>query len=92
MANWSPKDPGDVADYWFDWSTFLPAAQSISSASVTVPSGITSVDLTLHFSHLFLKCTQYLGRLYRLNENRNIKNFIQVYNRRKPAVGQITRV
>ena len=43
MASWSPKDPGDVADYWFDWSTFLPAAQSISSATVTVPSGITSV-------------------------------------------------
>ena len=43
MASWSPKDPGDVADYWFDWSTFLPAAESISSASVTVPFGITSV-------------------------------------------------
>jgi len=43
MAKWSAKDPTDVADYWFDWASFLPQPATISSASVTVPTGITKV-------------------------------------------------
>jgi hypothetical protein len=52
MARWSPKDPNDIADYWFDWGSdaqpvkerFLPAGETITAATVTVPDGLTKVE------------------------------------------------
>ena len=41
---WSPKSPADVADYYIDWSEFLSSTESITSASVTAPAGITAVE------------------------------------------------
>ena len=41
---WSPKSPADVADYWIDWSNVLSTNESITSVSVTVPSGITTTQ------------------------------------------------
>ena len=42
---WSPKSPADVADYYIDWSEFLSSTtESITSASITAPSGITAVE------------------------------------------------
>lgn len=43
LAKWDPKDPNDVADYWFNWDTFLPDSETITAATVTVPDGLTSV-------------------------------------------------
>lgn len=40
---WSAKDPSDIADYWFDWTDFLPADENITDADVTVPAGLESV-------------------------------------------------
>lgn len=40
--SWSTKSPADVADYWIDWTNVLSSDESITSVSVTVPSGITS--------------------------------------------------
>ena len=34
-------DPESVLDYNVDWNTWLQAGETISSSSVTVPSGIT---------------------------------------------------
>lgn len=42
MATWSPKDPADVADYWFDWTDFLPTPETITAATVTAAVGITA--------------------------------------------------
>lgn len=44
-STWSPKDPNDIADYWFDWGSdqqdiadrFLPAEEVITAATITVP-------------------------------------------------------
>jgi hypothetical protein len=38
---WSPKSPVDVADYFIDWSNFLPAAETIASVSITATAGLT---------------------------------------------------
>lgn len=35
------KDPAAQLDYEFDWSTWLASGETISSATVTVPSGMT---------------------------------------------------
>ena len=35
------KDPDAVLDYGFDWDDWLATAETISSTSWTVPSGIT---------------------------------------------------
>lgn len=43
---WSPKDPADTADYWFDWGSdllaaadrFLPDELTIADALVTIPA------------------------------------------------------
>src|SRR4051812_26156251 len=51
VAKWKQKDPNDVADYWFDWGSdaqtesiqFLPADETISAHTVTVPAGLTSL-------------------------------------------------
>jgi hypothetical protein len=43
-VTWSPKSPADVADYYIDWSEFLSSTESITSASVTAPAGITAVE------------------------------------------------
>lgn len=43
-AKWSPKDPNDIADYWFDWTDFLPESEAITAATVTVPTGLTGVS------------------------------------------------
>lgn len=37
----SPKDPLDVCAYSFNWSSWLGAGETITSANVTVPTGIT---------------------------------------------------
>lgn len=43
-ARWSPKDPNDVADYWFDWTGFLPDTENVTAATVTVSDGLTKVS------------------------------------------------
>ena len=40
MAQSYLKDPDSVLDYKFDWSTWL-GADTISTSSITVPTGIT---------------------------------------------------
>lgn len=35
------KDPHAVLDYGFDWSTWLASGETLSSATWTVPTGIT---------------------------------------------------
>ena len=35
------KDPSAVLDYVFDWTEWLAAAETITSHTVTVPSGLT---------------------------------------------------
>lgn len=40
------KDPGEVLDYSFIWSVYLRRGESISSASVTVTTGITLSSYT----------------------------------------------
>jgi hypothetical protein len=37
----SPKDPLDVCAYSFNWSNWLGAGETITSANVTVATGIT---------------------------------------------------
>jgi len=45
-SGWDPKDPNDVADYWFDWGSdaideedrFLPAEESITTSVLEVPA------------------------------------------------------
>lgn len=34
------KDPGEVLDYSFDWSSWLEAGETISTSTVSVSSGI----------------------------------------------------
>lgn len=50
---WDPKDPADVANYWYDWADFLPAGvsiltelveQSINPLYVEVPMEIDVVE------------------------------------------------
>lgn len=36
------KDPNSVLDYGFDWSTWLASGETLSSATWTIPTGITS--------------------------------------------------
>lgn len=44
LPKWDPKDPNDIADYWFDWGStdlavddrFLPEDLTITTAVVTV--------------------------------------------------------
>jgi hypothetical protein len=40
--NVPPKDPLDVAAYSFNWASFLAAGETIVSATITVPTGITA--------------------------------------------------
>lgn len=40
---WTAKDPEDIADYWFDWSAFLDTTETITAATVVVPTGLTSL-------------------------------------------------
>lgn len=35
------KDPDAVLDYYFDWSEWLATGETISSNTITVPTGIT---------------------------------------------------
>jgi len=39
--NMPPKDPLDVTAYDFNWSSFLAPGETIVSATITVPTGIT---------------------------------------------------
>ncbi len=39
--NVPPKDPLDVLPYQFNWANFLAAGETITSATITVPTGIT---------------------------------------------------
>jgi len=41
MATSFTKDPEAVLDYTFDWSDWLATGETISSYTVTVPTGIT---------------------------------------------------
>ena len=38
------KDPDATLDYGFDWSEWLSTGETLSSATWTVPSGITQVS------------------------------------------------
>lgn len=40
------KDPSAVDDYQWDWTEWLLAGEVISSATVTVPSGLTKISQT----------------------------------------------
>lgn len=40
------KDPNAVLDYGFDWSSWLQTGETISSATWTVPTGITKTSQT----------------------------------------------
>lgn len=37
--DWDPKDPDDVATYWFNWDRDLPVGLTIVSAEVVLPVG-----------------------------------------------------
>jgi hypothetical protein len=39
--NTMPKDTASILDYVFDWSTWLASGETITSYTVTVPTGIT---------------------------------------------------
>lgn len=39
--NVPPKDPLDVLPYSFNWANFLGVGETIVSATITVPTGIT---------------------------------------------------
>jgi len=49
VKKWSPKDPNDIRDYYFDWGSddlaeaarFLPAGVTITDSTVTMPVGIS---------------------------------------------------
>jgi len=41
MANQFDKDPAAVLDYVWDWSAWLADSETISSYTVTVPTGVT---------------------------------------------------
>jgi hypothetical protein len=44
LPKWDPKDPNDIADYWFDFGSddlaaadrFLPDAETITAATVSI--------------------------------------------------------
>lgn len=46
--NVPPKDPLDVAAYSFNWASFLAAGETIVSASITVPTGITATPAVIN--------------------------------------------
>lgn len=37
-SRWSPKDPQDVRDYWIDFTSLLATDETITAATVAVPS------------------------------------------------------
>lgn len=39
-TKWSAKDPNDIADYWFDWTDFLPELETITDATITIPAEV----------------------------------------------------
>jgi hypothetical protein len=41
MADTFIKDPSDVLDYTFDWTSFLATGETISSYTVTPDTGLT---------------------------------------------------
>ena len=41
------KDPSAVLDYVFDWTEWLAAAETITSHTVTVPTGLTLESSTV---------------------------------------------
>lgn len=52
VSKWDPKDPNDIADYWFNFGVdseapddepFLPEGETIDSYTITVPTGMTVV-------------------------------------------------
>ena len=50
------------------------------------------VDLRLNLGHFFLELAQNVGGVDGMDENGNVKNFIQIDNGRKPAHGKVARV
>lgn len=51
-TRWSPKDPNDIADYWFDWTEFLPTLETITAATVTIPEEIDQPDPVAPYDYL----------------------------------------
>lgn len=55
---WAPKDPDDIADYLFDWGSsnivpvqqFLPAAETITTFTITIDPGLTLVSSALTYA------------------------------------------
>jgi len=43
-----PKDPLDVSPYSFNWANFLGAGETIVSATITVPTGITATPAVIN--------------------------------------------
>lgn len=41
MTNVFPKDPNAVLDYQWDWSDWLATSETIVSAVITMPAGLT---------------------------------------------------
>lgn len=40
-TGWPPKDPSAILDFAFDYTAWLATGETISTAVVTVPTGIT---------------------------------------------------
>lgn len=40
---WDPKDPADIANYWFDWSEFLLKASEAAGVPITIASQVVDV-------------------------------------------------
>ena len=44
-TKWSPKDPADVCDLWFNWDNFLPSGLTITTETTVVDEpGLTKVN------------------------------------------------
>lgn len=39
-----PKDPNATLDYGFDWTAWLQSGETITEATITVPSGISKTQ------------------------------------------------
>lgn len=60
LPKWDPKDPNDIADYWFDFGSddliaaerFLPTSETIATAVVTIAAEVDQVQPVLPFDFL----------------------------------------
>lgn len=51
MSGWPYKDPSEVLDYSIRWSKLLSSGETISTATWTVPSGLTNVSSVIDSTH-----------------------------------------